>query len=1038
MDANQTRFHLLLGRADWTACAYDAHQLEWDEARDELRLRERAYLFVAAPRDRRLSLADRRGAGCDAYGNWYWIADDQGGIMVRSVGSGQSARFWPAGAGAPEPTTSAGGDFRPAVPAPPVRLTLRGLAVTREQYLVVGVVEPAGLLIFDLHAGGPPRRVVWPTPFAPFDMAPTHDGGLWVLDRPLDRTPSDPPARCWALDRHLQIIRVRQAAPGPAAAPDFRPQPPALGGPPSARLDPAVAIADAATPLPAADPVAIVALPDGTALILDNGGDGEPGPACAIVWHHAIGRTCGEPVSLRPMLERIDLSGGKDVDLLGHAMAAIPGAGTASPDAPGLLLVVTPGGNQSFAFVLERAGEQLTLRPLTDYLPMRLFGGKGLATDGARAYYDLGDAWLPLVRQPRARYAEEGTLLTPIGTGVSLPPGGAEASPHAFDSQTPGCVWHRLLFDGCLPLGATLGVRSRAADTEAELSCAEWQLEPGFYQRSGGSELPFSRGAALPDEATWELLLQRAHGRYLQLALTLQGDGRNTPRLRALRIYYPRFSYLERYLPGAYRANPASAAFLDRFLANIEGFYTALEDKIAAAQLLFDARTAPPEYLDWLAGWFGVVFDPAWEEQRRRLFLRHAPQIFSQRGTVPGMIRALRLATDANPDESIFSEAISCTQPAQAAIGAGAIRIVEDFATRRAPGVIFGDTSQIEGPGLTTTISDWSPEQGLAPLHRRFGQYLCAYYGQIALISRAWEANWGSIDQIALPAAQLADGARHAAWRSFLQQRYYTIAALNTAWGTAHTSFVGLKLPSSRPGADPAAADWHTFLALDALNGAWGSAYSGFEAITLMPTRPSGAARLDDWRRFLRAGLGFTYAESGSEDVAAYRNFLRRRYRQIDSLNRDYRLGDAAYQDFAQIALPAALPEGGKPLRDWIQFVSVLLPTARKAHRFTVLVPAQMQQSAEDRGPLTELVRRVVNLEKPAHTTFDVKEYWALFRVGEARLGLDSLLGSGSRLTALVLDHSFLAQSYLSPAHPWSVRNRTLLGRDSIGGGTQL
>ena len=85
------------------------------------------------------------------------------------------------------------------------------------------------------------------------------------------------------------------------------------------------------------------------------------------------------------------------------------------------------------------------------------------------------------------------------------------------------------------------------------------------------------------------------------MQIRLAGNGRTTPRLRALRAYYPRFSYLNHYLPAVYREDGESAWFLDRFLANVEGTYTAIEDRIAAVQMLFDTRAAPSEALDWLA-----------------------------------------------------------------------------------------------------------------------------------------------------------------------------------------------------------------------------------------------------------------------------------------------------------------------------------------------------------------------------------------------------------------------------------------------------
>jgi hypothetical protein len=77
-------------------------------------------------------------------------------------------------------------------------------------------------------------------------------------------------------------------------------------------------------------------------------------------------------------------------------------------------------------------------------------------------------------------------------------------------------------------------------------------------------------------------------------------------------------------------------------------------------------------------------------------------------------------------------------------------------------------------------------------------------------------------------------------------------------------------------------------------------------------------------------------------------------------------------------------------------------------------------------------VEEIVRHEKPAHTDFDIKFYWALFQVGGARLGLDTILGESSRYVALVLGVNYLGQSYLEGSHPWDVTDRTVLGRDPL------
>ena len=81
---------------------------------------------------------------------------------------------------------------------------MRGLAVTEERYLVAGTLEPAGFVIFDLHAGGPPLWIAWPeeVPFAPYDMATVGVGGLCILDRK--------ELRYWLLDRSFDAIRLDQ------------------------------------------------------------------------------------------------------------------------------------------------------------------------------------------------------------------------------------------------------------------------------------------------------------------------------------------------------------------------------------------------------------------------------------------------------------------------------------------------------------------------------------------------------------------------------------------------------------------------------------------------------------------------------------------------------------------------------------------------------------------------------------------------------------------------------------------------------------
>ncbi|HEV8460114.1 MAG TPA: phage tail protein [Gaiellaceae bacterium] len=839
MDANNTRFQLLLGADDWARCMNERGtplktlwllprppDVAWNDSLKELTLRPELFEFTAGAADVPPELGDRRGAGRDVFGNWYTVGADARSIDVISSGDNSVTQFWPVDEGC-APALPRLGTFGPSTPpAAPVPQRLQGAAVTTDHFLVVGTLDPGGLLVFDLASGGGPMHLPWPdVPFAPFDIAQRPGGGVYVLDRD---------NHCaWELDRHFH---VQAAFTSPPSTPPFAFAP--VGG--GAVDPPPVLSAGASTPV-SGDPVAIEAAPGGGFLVLDPS-DG--------VAHYADGARVGAPATLSFT--------GFDFAVAGDT-----------------LYVVDAGGNQSYAFTMAISpeGPALTLEQL--FFPMRRFGGKGLVTAGGEAWYDFGDRWIPLVRQPRSRFVESGTLVTPV-----------------FDGAEPGCVWHRLLIDAALPPGTSLAVWSKAADEEEGLAIAPWLPEPEPRGRASGPEIPF---VDLGPYTSNELLFQQAKGRYLQVKLELIGDGRVSPRIRSLRAWFPRFSYLEHYLPGVYREDAASASFLDRYLANVEGMSTALEDHVAAAQVLFSPQSTPAEDLDWLATWFALALDPLWDERRRRLFLTNAMRFFQARGTMRGVEMALRFVLDRCLDASVYTD----TRPLSLATA----RIVESFRTRRTPGVVFGDPTDLESPRVVTTRARWSPPQGR-----------------------------------------------------------------------------------------------------DALNDAYGASYPIVD-----PGTPA-------WRTFSEATLGFV---PGAIDPARWQAFLAHRYSNPGSVYAAYGLTGTPPADFSGFSPPAGpeLPADGAALVDWFQYESVVVPMSQKAHRFSVLLPWPLRVLDPTGTELThdqlrDLATRVVDVQKPAHTVFDVKFFWAAFRIGEARLGDDTLLASGSRVPELI-EPAVLGRDYV-------------------------
>ena len=934
MDANQTRYHLLLGRDDWANCLSEKRQmldehwhaspvmsndsgLAWNVAKDELTLQPRLVEFKTSKYDDVLGFDRRRGAARDRYGNWYWIAESGIEIHVQSSGTGRSTHFWKAGDGDVHEARPHYGDFRSRDPLQPVTpLPLSGLAVTEDHYLVVGVLEPKGLLIFDLHATGAPRQLFWPAEidFVPFDIAPRPGGGVWILDR-LNR-------RYWGLDRKLNVIRLDAAAETVISA-DFQAIDQAGTRRHSTRPFPEAIILDMSSPVEARDPVAIDAVPDGSVLILDNVLEGGFSRLYRYLWKEQQGPV----VSLSAALSVVEEESRAGFRLVGYDLAFVPAQESSQRRLLGKLFVAAMNGNQTFAFDVFGDATTLALQARAEYYPMRLFAGKAIVSAGDVVHYDFGESWLPLIQQKRPRYEFEATLFT------SLDP------QSAFDGKQPDCVWHRLMLDACIPPDSSVIVWSRTANELRLLGQAQWQREPGLYQRADGSELPFVPDPSARDAGTWEFLFQRARGRYLQLKIMLRGNGRSTPRLHALRAYYPRFSYLEHYLPAVYREDEGSAWFLDRFLANEEGTFTALEDKIANVQMLFDVRSAPAEALDWLAGWLGIVLDPAWDERRRRLFIRYAVEFFQYRGTIRGLLILLHLALDKCVDETIFTQPLTLDTrktPKTPVQRLSAFRIVEDFRTRQTPPVILGDPTEAEGLRVVIPAARWDPKQGGDTLNQR--------------------------------------------------------------WQEAEP-------PSKRKE---------------------------------FPIRDPGDIDSEVWRSFTRSVLGFLPSSDPLDDQAAWQSFLSNRYSTIDRLNTAYGLLKSnQYSSFDTILLPADLPSDGPPLLDWYEFEGTILPMRRAAHRFLVLLPASKQLSPAERQERLEIAERVINLEKPAHTIFRVKFYWAMFRVGEARLGEDSVVDLGSRAPDLMppfmLGRDYLSQGYLVPGHPQNVDDRMVLDRDRLG-----
>jgi phage tail-like protein len=710
MDVQGSQYHLLYGRADWGGCTDPAFgetlaalwqeaggpvttpptSWEYDDAGRVLRLRRDTPLFRRAGRTVPLDPEVRRGADVDADGTMYWIDQDRRGIRRRGLRAARSAAWWSVddlAAACTCDVASEVGGFVSTCSCGPLDTLLAGLCVTGHDYLLAGYVatDEAGVLVFDLHAGGEPLRFPWPGgDLDPWDLVATPAGGVLLLDRTH--------GTFWRLDDHL---RLRGAVPEHAIG--FSP---VGGGAPIEPLSPAVPVATPVLDV-SGQPVHAISVengPGGSALFLES--DPALGFSRILCYDD---QTLRWETSLENSVVVVDPADPSATPLLhsvlGHDLVFHESGGPLSPPS---LYVADSEGEQVVAYTLDPATGEVRARD--DFLPLRRWPGRALVGAQGQVWYDFDQAsdtrWLSLQVFTECRFDTAATLQTPL----DFDDPDLQSGP--LDSGIPGCVWHRLLLDAHLPTGTSIEVRARASDDPTTLPVLAWVTQPVPYLRSGGSELPYAdpwadwrgdvRDPVLPPDGmgTYELLFQEMTGRYLQLEVTLTGPARSTPLLRSLRAWFPRFSYVEHYLPVVYGEHDLPDRFLERWLANPEGLFTSLEERIEHSHVLLDPRTTQAADLPWLAAWFGLVLDPQWDEARRRFLIRHVDRFYRLRGTPAGLVATLRVYLQDIVDESVFC----------GGNGVGGIRLVERFLTRDTGGAAYGAPTGAPDPDPLTRV----------------------------------------------------------------------------------------------------------------------------------------------------------------------------------------------------------------------------------------------------------------------------------------------------------------------------------------------
>jgi phage tail-like protein len=100
-----------------------------------------------------------------------------------------------------------------------------------------------------------------------------------------------------------------------------------------------------------------------------------------------------------------------------------------------------------------------------------------------------------------------------------------------------------------------------------------------------------------------------------------------------------------KYLPALFSEDE----FVGRFLKIFESILTPIEQVIDQTDLYLDPKTAPEEFLPWLASWVDLVLDEGWPLEKRRQLIGAAVELYQLRGTRRGLREYLRIYTSVEP-----------------------------------------------------------------------------------------------------------------------------------------------------------------------------------------------------------------------------------------------------------------------------------------------------------------------------------------------------------------------------------------------------
>lgn len=228
----------------------------------------------------------------------------------------------------------------------------------------------------------------------------------------------------------------------------------------------------------------------------------------------------------------------------------------------------------------------------------------------------------------------------------------------SFDSLERETVWHRLRLYANIPQNMIVKLRVYTSDSltayvPAFGSDGNYQVEldkifmdPNIKPRDKLDLFDYL-GAKQFDNPS-DLVLFEFKGRYLWFSLEVINYTNEAASIEKIKIEFPRVSFVD-YLPEVYRSNFKEDSFLARFISIFQSIYVDLEDDIDNMPSMFDPKLVDKDFLNWLAKWFSIDSSFAFGEDKLRIFLENAIDIYKMKGTKESISKMIEIYTGYKP-----------------------------------------------------------------------------------------------------------------------------------------------------------------------------------------------------------------------------------------------------------------------------------------------------------------------------------------------------------------------------------------------------